>query len=175
MTTLDPNHLRDITSFDDVIEYLVDELDWPIDADDLEEATFEWDPDELGIPADRVPHLASLRQLRPLETDQPWGIFFLEFDGPRLPLTALRRLLDKLVTKKRGTGSGTRRTWDLNDLLFIITTSTGDTVELHFIAFFEQPDKPAEIRSIPWRPGQSPAQHLKRLATELLPHLAAGP
>lgn len=172
MTSLDPNDLRDITSFDDVIEYLVDELDWPIDADDLEEATFEWDPDELGIPADRVPHLASLRQLRPLETDQPWGIFFLEFDGPRLPLTALRRLLDKLVTKKRATGSGTRRTWDLNDLLFIITTSTGDTVELHFIAFFEQPDQPAEIRSIPWRPGQSPAQHLKRLATELLPHLA---
>lgn len=172
MTALDPNDLRDITSFDDVIRYLTDELDWPIDADDLEEATFEWDPDELGIPADRVPHLASLRQLRPLETDQPWGIFFLEFDGPRLPLTALRRLLDKLVTKKRATGSGTRRTWDLNDLLFIITTSTGDTVELHFIAFFEQPDKPAEIRSIPWRPGQSPAQHLKRLATELLPHLA---
>ena len=172
MTTLDPNHLRDITSFDDVIEYLTDELDWPIDADDLEEATFEWDPDELGIPADRVPHLTSLRQLRPLETDQPWGIFFLEFDGPRLPLTALRRLLDKLVTKKRATGSGTRRTWDLNDLLFIITTSTGDTVELHFIAFFEQHDKPAEIRSIPWRPGQSPAQHLKRLATELVPHLA---
>jgi len=172
MTNLDPNHLRDITSFDDVIEYLTDELDWPIDADDLEEATFEWDPDELGIPADRVPSLTSVRQLRPLETDQPWGIFFLEFDGPRLPLTALRRLLDKLVTKKRATGSGTRRTWDLNDLLFIITTSTGDTVELHFIAFFEQPDKPAEIRSIPWRPGQSPAQHLKRLATELLPHLA---
>lgn len=172
MTVLDPNHLRDITSFDDVIQFLTNELDWPIDADDLEEATFEWDPDELGIPADRVPHLTSLRQLRPLETNQPWGIFFLEFDGPRLPLTALRRLLDKLVTKKRATGSGTRRTWDLDDLLFIITTSTGDTVELHFIAFFEQPDKPAEIRSIPWRPGQSPAQHLKRLATELLPHLA---
>lgn len=172
MTVLDPNHLRDITSFDDVIQFLTNELDWPIDADDLEEATFEWDPDELGIPADRVPHLTSLRQLRPLETNQPWGIFFLEFDGPRLPLTALHRLLDKLVTKKRATGSGTRRTWDLDDLLFIITTSTGDTVELHFIAFFEQPDKPAEIRSIPWRPGQSPAQHLKRLATELLPHLA---
>jgi len=172
MTTLDPNHLRDITSFDDVIEFLINELDWPIDADDLEEATFEWDPDELGLPADRVPHLTSLRQLRPLDTNQPWGIFFLEFDGPRLPLTALRRLLDKLVTKKRATGSGTRRTWDLDDLLFIITTSTGDTVELHFIAFFEQADKPAEIRSIPWRPGQSPAQHLRRLATELLPHLA---
>ncbi len=172
MTTLNPNQLRNIKSFEDVVEYLTDELDWPIGDGDLEEATFDWDPDELGIPAERVPHLASLRQLRPLESSQPWGIFFLEFDGPRLPLTALRRLLDKLVTKKRASGSGTLRTWKLNDLLFIITTSSGDTVELHFIAFFEQPDKPAEIRSIPWRPGQSPAQHLKRLAIELLPHLA---
>jgi predicted helicase len=172
MTALNPNQLRDITSFEDVVEYLTDQLDWPIGAGDLEEATFDWDPDELGIPAERVPNLALLRQLRPLESTQPWGIFFLEFDGPRLPLTVLRRLLDKLVTKKRASGSGTLRTWRLDDLLFIITTSTGDTVELHFIAFFEQPDKPAEIRSIPWRPGQSPAQHLKRLATELLPHLA---
>jgi len=172
MTTLNPADLRDIRTFNDVIEYLTDELDWPIEAGDLEEATFDWDPDELGIPAERVPHLVSLRQLRPLETSQPWGIFFLEFDGPRLPLTALRRLLDKLVTKKRASGSGTLKTWKLDDLLFIITTSTGDTVELHFIAFFDELDKPAEIRSIPWRPGQSPAQHLKRLATELLPHLA---
>lgn len=172
MTVLDPEILRHIESFEDVIEFLTDELDWPIGADDLEDATFDWDPEELGIPADRVPHLASLRQLRPLESAQPWGIFFLEFDGPRLPLTALRRLLDKLVTKKRASGSGTLRTWKLDDLLFIITTSTGDTVELHFIAFFEQADKPAEIRSIPWRPGQSPAQHLRRIATELLPRLA---
>ena len=172
MTTLNPAHLREIRTFDDIIEYLTDELDWPIGAGDLEEATFEWEPDELGLPADRVPRLASLRQLRPLETTQPWGIFFLEFDGPRLPLTALRRLLDKLVTKKRATGSGTMRTWKLDDLLFIITTSTGDSVELHFIAFFDELHKPAEIRSIPWRPGQSPAQHLTRLATELLPHLA---
>lgn len=172
MIKLDPNQLREIRTFQDVIEYLTDELDWPIGADDLEEATFDWDPDELGIPAERVPHLASLRQLRPLESAQPWGIFFLEFNGPRLPLTALRRLLDKLVTKKRASGSGTLRTWKLDDLLFVITTSTGESVELHFIAFFEQPDRPAEIRSIPWRPGQSPAQHLRRLASELLPHLA---
>jgi hypothetical protein len=171
MTTLDPNDLRQIASFEDVIEFLTDELDWPINTDDLEEATFEWSSDELGLPPERVPHLASLRQLRPLATDQPWGIFFLEFDGPRLPLTALRRLLDKLVTKQRSSGSGTLKTWKLDDLLFIITTSTGETVELHLVAFFEQRDKLAEIRSIPWRPGQSPAQHLKRLATELLPHL----
>ncbi len=171
MTTLDPARLRDVRTVDDVVQYLAQELDWPIGLEDLEDAMFDWEPEELGIPAERVPHLGSLRQLRPLENNQPWGIFFLEFDGPRLPLTALRRLLDKLVTKKRASGRGVLRTWELNDLLFVITTSTGDTVELHLVAFFEQPDRSAEIRSLPWRPGQSPAQHLKRLATELLPNL----
>ena len=78
MTTLDPNDLRKITSFEDVIEYLTGELDWPIDAEHLDDATFDWDiADELGLPSERVPHLASLRQLRPMETNQPWGIFFL--------------------------------------------------------------------------------------------------
>ena len=36
MTNLDPNRLRDITSFAYVIEYLTDELHWPIGAGDLD-------------------------------------------------------------------------------------------------------------------------------------------
>lgn len=170
--TLTPERLRQIRTLQDVIEYLVDELDWPIGAEDLDDATFDWDPTELGLPLDRVPTLASLRELRPLEGNQPWGIFFIDFDGPRLPVTALRRLLDKLVTKKRATGSGTLRTWRLDDLLFIITTTGGDAVELHFVAFYDLEDGRTEIRSIPWRPEHSPARHLARLAGELLPHLA---
>ena len=77
--------------------HFADELDWPIGTGDLEEATFQYSPGELGVPADQVPQLRSLNQLRPLTTNQPWGIFFLEFDGPRLPLTPLRRLLVRLT------------------------------------------------------------------------------
>lgn len=172
MTMLTAAQLRNVRSLDDVLTFLHDELDWPIDAGDLEEATFDWDPSELNLPPERVPHLATLRQLRPLEDNQPWGIFFVEFDGPRLPLTVLRRLLDRLVSKKRAAGGGTLRTWILDNLLFVVTTSSGDTVELHFLAFFEQAGKPVEIRSLPWRPAQSPNQHLQRLATELLPKLS---
>jgi hypothetical protein len=171
--TLDPNRLREVRTIGEVLEYLSDELDWPITTDSLEAATFDFSPEELGIPAERVPHLESLRQLRPITTNQPWGIFFLEFEGPRLPLTAVRRLLDRLVTKKRAAaGDGSRRTWGLKDLLFIIATSGGESVELHFVAFFDQPDGPPEIRSVPWRPRQSPDRYLARVASELLPHLA---
>ena len=45
-------------------------------------------------------------------------------------------------------------------------------MELHFVAFFDQPDGPPEIRSVPWRPRQSPDRYLARVASELLPHLA---
>lgn len=168
---LKPERLKQVRTLNEVIEFLTDELDWPIEAGDLEDATFDWEPEEIGLQNEQVPHLARLRQLRPLAVNQPWGIFFLEFDGPRLPLTVLRRLLDKLVTKKRAS-SGSLRTWELEDLLFIVTTSSGDTVELHFVAMFDQDNQAAEIRSIPWRPAQSPPQHLRRVVTELLPHLA---
>lgn len=168
--TLTPQRLREVRTLGDMLEFLADDLDWPIGTGDLEEATFEYTPDELGVPAEQVPQLRSLRQLRPLTTHQPWGIFFLDFSGPRLPLTPLRRLLQRLVTTKRAAVKQ-HATWGLADLLFVITTDTADSVELHFVAFSEHDGHAREIRSLPWRPDHSPQQHLVRLATELLPHL----
>lgn len=170
--TFDPGELRRIRTIDDVIAFFADELDWPIDAAGLEDASFDYTPEELDIPLEQVRQLGSLRQLRPLTNDQPWGIFFVEFLGPRLPVTALRRLLHSLVRRKRIRSDGALKTWDLDDLLFIITTDSGESVELHLVAFFDSGAQTPEIRSLPWRPAQSPPQHLRRLATELLPLLA---
>jgi hypothetical protein len=171
VATLEPEQLRSVRTIEDVIAYLQEELDWPVGDLDLEKITFTYTPDELGIRADRMPKLRSLRHLRPITPSQPWGIFFVEFDGPRLPVTALRRLLQSLVAKKRQGGSGSLRTWALRDLLFVIVNDFGESVELHFVAFVDD-DSEVEIRTVPWRPSQSPDQHLRRLATELLPHLA---
>ncbi|MSW19507.1 MAG: hypothetical protein F2873_01280, partial [Actinobacteria bacterium] len=162
--------LRSIRTIADVLAFLADELDWPIDGVDADEATFEYSPEELGVAADQVPTLKLISQLRPLTTRQPWGIFFLQFAGPRLPLTPLRRLLQKLVETKRATGS--HATWKLEHLLFIVTTNSADAVELHFVAFRTDEGHVAEVRSLPWRPEQSPKLYLERLAGELLPRLA---
>jgi len=162
--------LRRVRSLDDVLKLLHDELDWPIEADELDKAVFDYKPEELGIPAERVPQLTSIRQLQPLTLHQPWGMFFLEFTGPRLPITPLRRLLQSLVTKSRARVH--HRTWDLEHLLFVITTDSGDSVELHLVAFFDTGVGLAEIRSLAWRPRQSPQQYLDRLGHELLPRLA---
>ena len=66
-------------------------------------STYDWDPGEMGIPADR---LRRVWQMRPLTAAQPWGVFFLEFVGSRLPITQVRHVLRVLVTSKRAAGFG---------------------------------------------------------------------
>lgn len=171
-THLSPDDLRGVRTLDDVIALLGDALDWPLGDLDLEDVSFEYTPSELGIPDDQARRINDLRQLQKLTVDQPWGIFFVEFDGPRLPVTQLRRLLRALVHKKRASGDGTKATWDLNDLLFVATTGSGEAVELHFIAFAPGEGKTPDVMSVPWRPDQSPDRYLRRIAEELLPHLA---
>ena len=167
--------LQGIRTFAQVSVYLHDELGWPLeganlDDESLEDLTYDWDPAELGIAPDKLRDLKRLQQMRPLTPHQPWGVFLVQFDGPRLPITQLRRLLQGLVKNKRKR-SGTRPTWAMNDLLFIVFTGSGTAVELHFVAFFEEDERLPKVRSLAWRPGQSPHQHLARLAEELMPSL----
>ncbi len=170
MSGFDPERLREVASLDDVVTLLAEELDWPLDMTSLEEAVFDYEPDDLGIPAEQVPQLQSLRELRPLTANQPWGIFFVELAGPRLPITPLRQLLRGLVTRKRAKRDG-QRTWDRDDLLFFTSTADADGVELHLLAFYDTPGSVPEIRSLPWNPARSTQRQLDRLARELLPRL----
>ena len=169
--------MRGIRTFAQVFQYLVDGQGWPLELPDLEDddltaVTYDWDPVELGIPADRLGDLKRLQQMRPLTVNQPWGVFFLEFSGPRLRYTPIRRLLRALVTKKRAAAAASRRTWALHDLLFVVITGTGDEVEIHLLAFHGSDPQTAEFRSLAWRPAHAPPRHLQRLNKELLPCLA---
>ena len=109
--------------------------------------------------------------MRRTTPDQPWDVFFLEFIGSRLPITQMRRLLRALVTKMRRAGETSRPSWQLNRLLFFVIVGTGDSVELHVVAFRGDSPQTAEVRSLTWQPAHSPARHLQRLANELLPCL----
>ena len=169
--------MRGIRTFAQVFQYLVDVQGWPLELPDLEDddltaVTYDWDPAELGIPAERLKDFKRLQQMRPLTVNQPWGVFFLEFSGPRLRYTPIRRLLRGLVTKKRAAGAASRPTWALADLLFVVITGTGDEVEIHLLAFQGSDPQTAEFRSLAWRPAHAPPRHLQRLSEELLPCLA---
>ena len=102
MPDFDRDELRAIKTFPQLVNYLRDYLNWPIDADDFEEITFEYEPEELGIDPETAAKIQEIKQLRPLSANQPWGIFFVKFEPKRLPVVVLRRILSKLVIKKRG-------------------------------------------------------------------------
>lgn len=133
---------RSIRDFPELVEYLGDELDWPIETDDFEEMTFEYSAAELGLDEKTAPKFVEIRRLRPLDKDQPWGIFFIRFDDNKLPVVALRRLLSKLVLKKRSTSnSGDRASWHESDLLLISQTGNLGTQSISFAHFAANPEK----------------------------------
>ena len=116
--------LRQIQTIPALVKYLDEELGWAIHVDDWEEAVFDWEPAELNLKAEHQVAIKSIKQLRPLVTGQPWGIFFVDFDKGRLPITILRRVLNGLVPKSRTKGGG-HQSWHARDLLFV--SSFGET------------------------------------------------
>jgi hypothetical protein len=78
--------LRRLADFESLVVYLRDELDWPIEVEDADEVTFDYDPAELGIDPRHAVKIEAIKQVRPLVDTQPWGIFYIEFETKRLPM-----------------------------------------------------------------------------------------
>ena len=160
-TALDPlvNKLRQVQTMAQLMHYLHTELGWPVDVDDWEVNLFEWQPEEINLKAEHVVRVKSIKQLRPLVSGQPWGIFFVEFNKGRLPITALRRVLNGLVPKGRATGGG-HQTWAAHDLLFVSSFGESDAREIalaHFTDESAQGDLPT-LRVLGWDDDDTPMQ-----------------
>lgn len=130
--------LRSIKTFPSLVKYLRDELDWPIETDDFEDLTFDYEPDELGIDSKIAVKIKEIKQLRPLSSKQPWGIFFVNFAPKRLPVVVLRRVLQSLVIKKRQSANkATQMSWLQTDLLFISSYGESEDRAITFAHFTE--------------------------------------
>ncbi|WP_420638372.1 type ISP restriction/modification enzyme [Candidatus Poriferisocius sp.] len=168
--------LQDIRTFTQVSVFLREELHWPLTGDDLDDEnlsaiTYDWNAEELGIDPAIVGNMKRLQQFRPFTAEQHWGIFLVQFEGPRLLITQLRRLLSALVRQRRNQTTTSLPAWKRDDLLFIVFTGSGRTVELHFVAFFDEGSRLPSVRTLTWLPHHSPPQYLRRLANYLLPKL----
>ena len=84
MAAVDVERLHSIKTFPSLVKYLRDELDWPIESDDFDELTFDYEPEELGLDAKTAVKIKEIKQLRPLAANQPWGIFFVNFEPKRV-------------------------------------------------------------------------------------------
>ncbi len=140
-----------ITDTENLIEFLNGELNWPIDTDSLEYWTYEWTPQELGINPD-FEFEVSIQQLKPVVSGQPWGLFFLQFEGLRsLPVTFIRKILRALVHKKRASADAAERmTWDVQDLMFI-NSLTLDGKQIQSFAHFSEREKGLhQLKTFSW-------------------------
>lgn len=156
-----PPDLRSIHSFDDLLAYLADELDWPVADHNLDELTFEYDADDLGLKEEEAEKLKGgrIRQLRPLPGGQPWGIFFVEFENKKLPVVVLRRILSNLVLKKRASSNASdAKRWAPSDLLFISAFGEEENPEIAFAHFHKDPETTElpVLRVLGWDGGDTP-------------------
>jgi hypothetical protein len=159
------------SSLADLLTLLYEGLDWPIldttlQPDDL---LLDWSPEELHLDPAQVARLASIAQIPPLTPKQKFGVFCLRFEGGQLPIGAIRRLVQRLVTSKRGRGGGTLPTWDLNNILFFCLAD-GEGSAIHVVNFREQGGKRV-LRVMSWnrRPTETRLDLLvRRAGSELL-------
>jgi hypothetical protein len=153
-----------------LLELLFEGLDWPRPASmEIEDIPLlNWTPDELHLDPKSVARLTKIQQLPPLTAKQPFGVFILSFDGGRLPVGAVRRVVNQLVRKRRARGKAAKSLWDLNDLIFFCQSSNG-VGTLHVVAFRDTDGLPV-MKVISWDT-RATGNRLKLIASESLPSL----
>ena len=161
---MDPNDikkLRKLTSFEALVDYLCDELDWPIEAEDAEKVAFEYNPKELGIDPLHAVKIESIKQIRPLSDKQPWGVFYIQFENKNLPVVVLRRILHALVPASRKRDPN-RKAWKMSDLLFISSQGAANDRSISFAHFQEVDGKP-QLRTFAWDVKETHLYYIKNL------------
>ena len=155
-TNLD--RLRSIKTLPSLVAYLRDELDWPLESDDIEDISFDYTSAELGLAAAAAVRIKEIKQLRPLHGNQPWGIFWVNFEKKQLPVVVMRLILRALVLKKRASsGQAERQAWAANDLLFISAYGEETDRAVTFAHFVENPgNNLAELRVLGWDDDDTP-------------------
>lgn len=155
-----PSDLDKITDFPALVDYLRDELEWPIAADiGLDEATYDVTPEEIGLKSSVVGGGIEIKQLRPLNRAQPWGVFFLNLPNAKLPVTLVRNILGKLAIKKRASANKSEQAaFAKHDLLFIAATGSAPDRRLAFAHFADDDVKgdAATLKVLGWDADDTP-------------------
>ena len=149
MPEVEIEKLKSVKDFDALVEYLREELDWPIEAEDAEDITFDYNPTELGIDKKHAAKIKTVKQIRPLTDNQPWGLFYVEFEPKKLPVGVLRRILKALVHSRRDADDRQKR-WALPDLMFISALGEATERRMSFAHFSESEKGLPELRTFSW-------------------------
>ena len=172
--TIQHTSLAAVKRFDQLVVFLRDEMDWPIESGDFEDLTFDYTSDELGIDTRNAAKIQDIKRLRPLAANQPWGVFFVKFEPKRLPIVALRSILGRVTLKRRASASDEDRpAWAMEDLLFISNYGEGEARQISFAHFAAPADssKLPTLKVLGWD-SLDTALHLEHVGRELTKRLA---
>ena len=166
-TNINPSDIAQIRDLPTLLEFLRDRLNWEIEFEArVDELTFDYTADELNL-SDKVSNRLQggvVRQLQNFKPDQPWGIFLVEFNQPKLYREALRQVLRSLVPKQRQASD--RPAWQHENLLFICATK--DYQQFTFAHFRGQYVARATLATFGWQQGDT---HVRTLCEFNLPAL----
>ena len=161
MPSTDFSDIRAIKDFPSLIRYLRTELGWPVDEEMADDLAFDYTAAELGLDEHSKVKIREIKQLRPLAGNQPWGIFWIDFEPKSLPVLVMRRILNRLVQKQRGQAAS-QKTWNLRDLLFISATGAGSERGISF-AHFEHDGEREQLRTFSWDVRETHLFYIKNL------------
>lgn len=165
---ISPEELRGVTDFPSLIELLRDRLDWEFPEDlGYDQLTYRYTADELGL---KVDSQVEITQLRPILGQQnPWGVFFVDFDKATLPVSILRRILSSVSRRNRETANTAERAlFEKNDLLFISAFGQAEDRKLALAHFHQDSGAKAlpTLRVLAWERGDTP-RHFTTVAERL--------
>ncbi len=148
--------VRKVRNVNDLISYFATKLGWNIDLDSFEsidDFSYGFTAEDLGLNADSFAKIKSLRQLRPFDEQQRWGLFCIEFDSGKFEVSALRKVLSGLIPRRRNADRA--NVWNQNDILFLC--DWGETANRTIgIAHFEEREKGlAQIKMICCEPSSA--------------------
>lgn len=146
--------VRSVDSFESLLALLRAELGWPLpDRRDFDELTFGWSANELKVSESAAQRLqdGTVYQLRNFHPQQPWGIFLVIFNEPRISITSLRQVLRGLVPNRRQASH--LPGWHHENLLFICTTRDYD--RFTFAHFRGEKAQRAVLTTFGWDRGET--------------------
>ena len=90
-----PYDIRNVRNISDLISYFSQNLGWNIDISDfdtIEDVSYNFEAEDIGLKEESFAKISSLRQLQPLVDGQKWGIFCVEFDISKF-ITAREKII----------------------------------------------------------------------------------
>jgi len=149
---LDASSVQNVRDFSSLLNLLRNDLSWPLpDNPTSEDITFDWRPGELRLPDSEAQRFRDgiVQQIRPLVSNQPFGIFYVEFADAQVYRTALRHVVRGLVPNRRRDPA--LQAWQLPNILFICATKDYELIS--FAHFKGDALAKAKLTSFGWERG----------------------